>query len=693
MTEPNAQRGGSRHPGLLIAVGLIVLCIAGCADRRIRPPSLVDLSPPATGTIPSSQTSRAELVRQISAGPAGSTAKPFVRYGQTPVALASASESLPVDDTAEAVTLNIEEATVAEIAEKVLGDLLGENYVIEADLPEKTTLRTTRPASQREIISLFEDLLAAQGAVLIWVGDVFRIVPANLDDRALRTVPVEQGGAGGIGFGTRVVALETIKPSRMAEILQPIVADGAIRSVDDQSRRIVLSGTRRELTEMQSLIDLFDVDWLSGMSIGLLPLQKAKPVDIAKEVLFMLSREETEGAGDTRVMPVERANAVLVISPSAAILRTIQDLIPFLDVAGGNGRSTFVYPVQNRSAAELADLVAKVFQGTGSAQSVTALPGGTVSEGEAGLTSISAPSGQGRGNGDFSIVADDAGNALIVRARPELYDETIALIESLDTLPSQVMLELMIAEVTLVDELRYGVEWFLRFGDFNGQFTAGAQDFQTPAGTGLSLLLAGTEAGVVINALSGLTDVNVVSNPSLMVIDNKPATLQVGDQVPVVLQSAVAVNDPDAPIVNSIQYRDTGVTLGITPRISDNGLVVLDIEQNVSDVVATTTSGIDSPTIQQRRIATTVAVNDGESLALGGLIRDEAGNIVTGVPVLEDLPLLGNAFRNTEDVRSRTELIIIITPRVVSNPMDARQVTEELKSRLTSLRPSATQES
>jgi len=180
----------------------------------------------------------------------------------------------------------------------------------------------------------------------------------------------------------------------------------------------------------------------------------------------------------------------------------------------------------------------------------------------------------------------------------------------------------------------------------------------------------------------------VISSPTLLVLDNEPARLQVGDQVPIAIRSAQSLQDVDAPIVNEIEYRDTGVILDIIPRVNSSGLVVLDIIQEVSDVGATSTAagttvteGI-TPTISQRRIASTVAVNSGETIALGGLIRDSNTEAVTGVPLLSDIPILGNLFKTTSDIKRRTELLVLLTPRVVRNSGDARTITEDLRRRL-----------
>jgi general secretion pathway protein D len=171
----------------------------------------------------------------------------------------------------------------------------------------------------------------------------------------------------------------------------------------------------------------------------------------------------------------------------------------------------------------------------------------------------------------------------------------------------------------------------------------------------------------------------VISSPSLTVLDKHTATLQIGDQVPVVTQSAVGVLATNAPIVNSVSYRDTGVILSITPRIHESGRVFLKIEQEVSSVASTTTSSIDSPTIKQRRVKTTVQVNDGEALALGGLIQDQISDTRNQIPILGDIPLVGNAFKEKGNSVGKTELILLITPRVVRNSNDAREITDEYR--------------
>jgi general secretion pathway protein D len=275
----------------------------------------------------------------------------------------------------------------------------------------------------------------------------------------------------------------------------------------------------------------------------------------------------------------------------------------------------------------------------------------------------------------------------VILATTAEYRMIEATLKRLDITPLQVLIEVTIAEVSLTDDLRYGLQWFFESGSSAVTFSTLSTGVVASAFPGFSYFFSGNDARVVLNLLTEITDVRVISSPQLMVLDNQTARLQVGDQVPIATQSAVSIGDPDAPIVNSIQFRDTGVILEVTPRVNASGLVVLDVFQEVSDVIATTTSDIDSPTIQQRSIESTVAVQSGDTVALGGLIRDRDEESVTGVPLLSSIPVLGNLFKTTQNQVRRVELLVLITPRVVRNRREALEVTEELRRRLSTLGP------
>jgi len=291
----------------------------------------------------------------------------------------------------------------------------------------------------------------------------------------------------------------------------------------------------------------------------------------------------------------------------------------------------------------------------------------------------------------IKIVADEAKNSVLIEATPADYRRVMRLVGALDVLPNQVFIETTIAEVTLNDDLKFGLRWSFNNKASTYTFTDDPGGAISSVFPGFSYALAASNINVTLNALNQITNVNMISSPSLTVMDNKTAYLQIGDEVPITTQSAVSTLTAGAPVVNSVSYKDTGVILGITPRINESGRVLLDIEQEVSAVAQTTTSGIDSPTINQRRVKTSVVLNDGEALALGGLIQNSKTVTRNQIPILGDIPVVGNAFKQKDNQVAKTELIIVITPHVIRNLTEARRITDEFRRELDTYVPRASQ--
>ncbi len=289
-------------------------------------------------------------------------------------------------------------------------------------------------------------------------------------------------------------------------------------------------------------------------------------------------------------------------------------------------------------------------------------------------------------NTGVSFVADDANNAVVVSASPSEWKRIRQVLAEIDVKPAQVLIEATIAEVTLTDDLKFGLRWFFEKGASQFRLTdtlaTGAIGAIAPAFPGFAYFLNTTDAKVALNALADITNVNIVSSPSLMVLNNKKAVLQIGDQVPIATQQAVATDAALAPIVNAISFRETGVLLTIIPRISDDGQILLDIEQEVSDAKATDTSDIDSPTIAQRRIKTTVTVANGGSIVLAGMMQDKATRKRQQIPLAGDIPLLGNLFKNKDDEILRTELMIAITPHIIKDESQIGMIAAEFRDKL-----------
>jgi len=303
------------------------------------------------------------------------------------------------------------------------------------------------------------------------------------------------------------------------------------------------------------------------------------------------------------------------------------------------------------------------------------------------------------GISSVNITADETNNALVVLATPREYAVIQDALRQLDIAPLQVLLEAAIAEVTLNKNTQFGFQYFYQPNSTpNSVSTLTLTNAATLAAPPTAPLLAslpgfsylfsnGNSLNVVLSALATVTKVDVLSAPEVLVLNNQTAKLEVGDQVPIITATAVSTIDSNAPTVNSVQYLATGVILQVTPRVNKGGQVMMDIDQEVAEPTSTTSSSINSPTIQQREIVSSVSVADGETVALGGLFSNQVSTTKNGIPWLQDLPYIGNLFSNRADSISRDELMVLITPHVVEDLKKARAVTDELRHKLPEVQP------
>jgi general secretion pathway protein D len=633
-------------------------------------------------------------------------------------------------DAEGGITLNVVDGELREVVRMVLEAALGANYVIDPAVGGRITVQTTRPLPAEDLVPVLDSVLRMNGAALVQTGDLFKVVPI---DQALTAGPMPElrplPNAGVPGFGVQVVPLQFVSATELGALLQPFTPPGGTIAVDAPRNLLLLAGSGDQLASLRDLVAIFDVDRMSGMSFGLFPLEHATAADMALELDQIFASGEAGPQADVvRFVPIERLNAVLMVSAQPAYLDEAETWIQRLDRTGESDEpQIYVYPVQNARASNLAEVLSEIF----GARTVTVgepsllAPGREAvelqSEFELGTTADepppaeeaearervaparSAPPRAGLApllpsspafgpeeeeEPEIRIIADDSTNSLVIRALPRDYRKIREAIDRLDILPLQVLIEATIAEVTLSDELRYGVEWFFRTGDFEATFTQNTQGNVTSTFPGFSALFANADVSVVLSALEEVTDVDVISSPQLLVLDNQTARLQVGDQVPIVVQQATPISGDLDTIVNSIELRDTGVILTVTPRVNAGGLVTLEIQQEVSNVVQAETltqSELATPTISQRLVSSTVAVQSGETVALGGLITDDRNRTRSGVPILSSIPVLGVLFSTRSRVNTRTELLVLLTPSVIDSPARARAVTEELRRRLSSI--------
>ena len=658
------------------------------------------------------------------------------------------------------VTIDLVNASPSEAAKAVLGDIMGVTYIVSDKVKAPITLKTAGPVSKSGLLEIFESVLTSSGAAILIDGAVYKVVPM---DEAIASGKITRTKASqirkGVGVTTQIVPLRYVSAAEMERVLKSMAPLSTISRVDTARNLLVLTGTGSELTSMLDTINVFDVDYMRGMSFGIFPIESPDPAAIAQELDTIFANDRTSPTkGMVRFVPNARLKAILVMTSRAEYLKKAETWINRIDLAGrATQKQAFVYHVQYRQASEIAALLQKLYalpksqQGAGSAAAAPAAPVATglaeaqleqetIGSGQTARSlnatvaqpggpqplspllpdfgrpanaagAVTAPqqpataiggvdaataAGPNQGletgalaqspfddrNAGISIIADESNNTILISATPSEIKRIRQVLSQVDIMPNQVLIEATIAEVTLNDQLKFGLRWFFEKGASEFRLTDTAAGLIAPAFPGFSYFLNLTNVQVAINALSTITNVNIVSSPSLTVLDNKKAVLQIGDEVPIATQSAVPVVAPDAPIVNAISFRNTGVILSITPRVSDNGRVLLDIEQEVSDVKPTTSSTIDSPTISQRRIKTTVSVNNGESIVLAGLMQDRATRDRGQVPLAGDIPLIGNLFKNKTDTIARTELLIAITPHVIRDDGQINQIAAEFRDRM-----------
>lgn len=660
---------------------------------------------------------------------------------------------------------NFDGTPIQTVVSSVLGDMLHTNYSISQGVAGNVTFSTSRPVDRSQALSILQTLLSWTGNALIRQDGRYVVLPAKeaIKGNLVPGLNLQQPAA---GLTARLFPLHYLSATEMQKLLKPFARDDAFLMVDPARNLLAMAGTAEELRNYQHTISIFDVDWLHGMSIGVYSLQHASVAELMPHLQELFgAKGQTPLAGMLRFIPIQRTNAIVVLSPQPRYLDEVHEWISRIDQGGGNQPQLYVYDVANMKASDLARYLRQIYlnaspddnkgsvapglrtttlsssggiggssglsssnmlnssgslgssnsglstSGTSSSASGSSLSstmgGGTgLGAGTANNASQSDSnddtSGSGGGNGsngqsatdpdsNVRITAEADTNQLLVRCRPAQWQEIRDAVRRLDRPPLQVQIETRILEVALTGDLSYGVQWYL--GKLAGTSTTTNGVTTQTAGSGENGALgiagtaysAGTDAmyysfvsnrlQVALHALETDGSTRVLSAPSLVVSNNHEATIQVGDNVPIT-QSSVNTNSSTLTTETSVEYVQTGVILDVTPRINPGGLVSMSIQQQVSDVVGSSTT-TTNPTISMRAVSTQVAAKNGQTVLLGGMIQQSDTLTDSGLPYLNRIPYLGRLFGTRSRSRGRTELIVLITPRVINSDSDAAQITDD----------------
>ncbi len=650
------------------------------------------------------------------------------------------------------VTFNFEGESLHAVVKAILGDFLEQNYVIAPGVQGTVTFSTAKPLRGDQALSILEMLLRWNNATLIWQDGRYTILPvaqALPGNLTPRVGPAQNAR----GYEVRAVPLQYISALEMEKLLKPYAKPEGVINVDAARNMLVLAGTRAELENYLQTIAVFDVDWLAGMSVGVFPLQQAEAAKMVTELEKIFGEgSNTPLAGMFRFMSLEGINAVMVITPQPKYLVKVEEWLQRLDLGGGEaGQRLYVYDVKNVKAADLAATLGDIFGGgsgdtgarapspsgdrlmpglepveirtvgTGSNVSPSPgndqpkenanantnpgnqyAPGDSRNSGASSGPTVDAAGGIALGASDeVRVSASEENNALLVRATPAQWDSIRHVIERLDTIPLQVHIEAKIVRVTLNDALDYGVQWFFENGvpdalraSSRNRNTWGDHSGLLSAAGGVNWTFIGPGASAIITALDSVSDATVLSAPSLVVLNNKTANINVGTQIPVAssFYGGVGTGDPNNPNPgvgqqqSYVQFRQTGITLNVTPRVNPGGLVFMEVDQQESAPTAGATIG-GNPPVDNRSIKTEVAVQSGQTLVLGGLIKTTESNSKGGVPGLSRIPIIGGLFGAHSKEQSREELLVLITPTVIRNGDEARLLTEDYSRQFRGMEP------
>ncbi|MDV6331305.1 type II secretion system secretin GspD [Asticcacaulis sp. 201] len=580
--------------------------------------------------------------------------------------------SAPAASSAKTYTFVFKDADITQVAEEILGNTLGVAYRVEPGVSGKMNFAIEQRLTKAQLLVAFESALSQYDVVMMQEGDSI-VLKSRKTASIGGAITTDNTRGAGIGFQIRAVPINYGSATEIAKALSTVAKSDMVLYSSDKMGLILLGGRAEELDNALKTVALFDQSTLSDARIRFYSLANANASTVTDELNSLL---KASGTSSATLAPMKRLNGIFAFSQSTQVLDQVGQWVARLDVPSQDPTiKVWVYHPQGASAEKLARTLNSVM-GNMTTDMTQPVPQSSTTARTTGAAAeeVAATPGSGSVTGEngVRISADKDTNSLIIYAPDAVRARLRDVLAEIDHEPAQIFIEASILEVSLNKDLSYGVDWskIASHGDLKiSNFTTKSTSF-APIAPGFSINYVGNDISAAINALSSQSKVKIVSAPKITTVENSPAILQVGDQVPIVVQSAQSTSTSNAPVVNSVDYRDTGVMLKVTPRITGEKRIMLEVSQEVSSVVKTVTSGIDSPTINQRKIDSNLIVPEGVVVALGGMISASDSLSDNGIPGLKNIPLIGGAFKGQTHSRGSTELVILLQARILRTPAD-----------------------
>ncbi len=606
--------------------------------------------------------------------------------------------------------MNFVDANLMDIV-RVVGEITGENFILGPGISARITIQTAKPVPKKDVFGIFESILEVHGLSAVRNGDYYKIVQAatakqrSVDVRSDKDIDAVPPGDRVI---TQIVPIEFISVGDLIPVLQPLVSPAGSVQNYAKANTLLVTDIASGIKKILDIIRVLDTDAFKRMNISIEPVNGVDVKILHKELTEILSAlgigKET---GQLAIIPIERLNSLVMFAANAALLNQVKEWITRLDLTTTSGMSSRIYYVKNDKASTLKAILDQIYGGK--TASPVAEPSKQPSEAGASRQASSGAQGsaqaakQDAGGGNVRVFLYEPSNALIIQASQADYQNILNTLKDLDHPSKQVLIDALIAEIKLDETTKFGIQWSLLSGNTNIQQNAGIipATLKDPAGTisptppigaaspaGLTVFATDASRFLgIIQTMGSAGRLNVLSNPHIVVKNYEKASINIGSDEPIATQSTQTPVTGTAGLVQNIEYRKTGVLLTVTPNITEDGVVAMSVRQEVSDKSTDRTVGSSLyPSFTKREAETSVVAKDGETLVIGGLIQEKKDNSSSGIPFLMDIPYLGYLFKYTTHTVGKTELVILITPRIIGTPAQALSVTEEMKNKLKGLK-------
>jgi general secretion pathway protein D len=587
------------------------------------------------------------------------------------------------------VDLVFDNVDIYEVINTILGQELGENFLIDPSIKNKVSMKISGEFTRNQLMDILSKALEISGIAIIKDKKVYKIISSRNVSKNIYFGEISSD------YVIDIIQLKHIASYQFVGSIKPFLTNSAVAIVVNSSNSIIIADKRENIESVKRILKVLDTSVFDGLYFKILKLKyltAEEGVKLANNILRSNALFVKNGLlRNLFITYIKSNNSVLCISRDKELMDTVINWLLEADRPDEDTESkVYVVPVANVKTEDLTNILKQLYGG----KATTTKKGKVIVRG----TSFNS----GTLSGEVTFIPDKVNNFIIIKATPQDYKIIENVLKQLDVIPRQVLIDVFIAEVSYSDKLSYGVEWYLKNHGvkinnrrYNGSATLnkGISPDSESSIIGSSLMgftyaifdRAGGLRGL-INALEEVSKVNILASPSILSVDNQEAKIEIGEEVPTIAQSVTNTSSDNGNITNTVQYRKTGIILKVKPQINPKGLVRLDVEEEVSEPKSNTISGIDSPIFLNRSAKTSLVVFNNQTIVIGGLIKQKNDTTDTGVPILSSIPVVGYFFGSKQTTKEKTELIIAITPHIINTRDLTTYYSEEFVNKLNSIK-------